>query len=57
VAGVAALIVGKHGQAMSPNQVQAILRKSADDLGPVGRDAYFGWGRVNADKAVAMTPD
>ena len=49
VAGVAALVIGKHGGAMSPSHVQAILRKSADDLGPRGRDDHFGWGRVNAE--------
>jgi subtilisin family serine protease len=53
VAGVAALIIGKHGGSMSPSRVQAILRKSADDLGPIGRDDHFGWGRVNAERAVA----
>jgi subtilisin family serine protease len=53
--GVAALIIGKHGGAMSPGQVQAILRRSADDLGPAGRDAFHGWGRVNAERAIEMT--
>jgi len=57
VTGVAALIIGKHGGSLSPSRVQAILRKSADDLGTPGRDAYFGWGRVNAERAIAMTPD
>jgi subtilisin family serine protease len=56
VAGVAALIIGKHGGSMSPSQVQTILRKSADDLGPRGRDDFFGWGRVNAERAIEMTP-
>ncbi|CAN5719001.1 S8 family serine peptidase [soil metagenome] len=51
VAGVAALIVGKHPD-YSPSQVEAILRSSADDLGKPGRDDYFGLGRVNASKAV-----
>lgn len=57
VTGVAALIVGKSGGAMSPGRVQAILRRSADDLGTHGRDAFYGWGRVNAERAIAMTPD
>jgi subtilisin family serine protease len=52
VAGVAALIVGKHGGTLSPGRVESILRQSADDLGPRGRDDYFGWGRVNAERAV-----
>jgi subtilisin family serine protease len=55
VAGVVALMVEKHGGPMPPGLVQAILRKSADDLGPPGRDDFFGWGRVNAEKAVQLT--
>jgi subtilisin family serine protease len=57
VVGVAALVIGKHGGAMSPRRVQAVLRRSADDLGPRGRDDVFGWGRVNAERAVQMTPE
>jgi subtilisin family serine protease len=56
VVGVAALVIGKHGGGLSPGHVQAILRKSADDLGPRGRDDFFGWGRVNAERAIQMTP-
>lgn len=51
VAGVAALIIGKYGK-MNPNQVRTKLMQSADDLGPNGRDAVYGHGRVNAAKAV-----
>jgi subtilisin family serine protease len=51
VAGVAALIVGKH-PGYTPAQVEADLRQSADDLGKPGRDDFFGHGRVNAAKAV-----
>lgn len=51
VAGVAALIVGKYG-AIKPQEVEKILRKSADDLGPPGPDDYYGQGRVNAYQAV-----
>jgi lantibiotic leader peptide-processing serine protease len=54
---VAALVIGKRGGTTSPGQVQAILRRSADDPGSPGRDAFFGWGRVNAERAVAMTPE
>lgn len=52
-AGVAALIIGKNGGQMAPNQVEAIMRASADDLGTPGRDAYYGHGRVNALRAVS----
>lgn len=51
VAGVAALIIGKHG-ATHPAQVESMLRQSADDLGKPGNDDYYGRGRVNAARAV-----
>jgi hypothetical protein len=50
--GVAALIVGKHGGEMSPNEVEKILKESAEDLGKPGNDDIFGTGRVNASRAV-----
>ena len=52
VAGVAALIIGKHGGEMSPAAVERILRASSDDLGKPGNDSEYGGGRVNASKAV-----
>ena len=52
--GVAALIIGKNGGHMDPTQVEAILRASADDLGKPGRDPYYGYGRINAYKAVTQ---
>ncbi len=51
VAGVAALIIGKNGP-MHPAQVEAQLRRSADDLGKPGNDDFYGRGRVNAARAV-----
>ena len=33
-------------------QLVALLEKNSDDLGSAGFDQYFGWGRVNAYKAV-----
>jgi subtilisin family serine protease len=52
--GVAALIIGKNGGDMDPARVEAALRASADDLGKPGRDPYYGYGRVNAYRAVAQ---
>ncbi|TDN36893.1 peptidase S8 and S53 subtilisin kexin sedolisin [Hymenobacter sp. UV11] len=52
--GVAALIIGKNGGDMDPAKVEAALRASADDLGKPGRDPYYGYGRVNAYRAVAL---
>lgn len=51
VAGVAALIISKH-PGYSPAQVQAAIKQSSEDLGKPGRDDFFGYGRVNAAKAV-----
>lgn len=50
--GVAALIISKNGGSMNPAQVLAKLRESADDLGKPGRDPQYGYGRVNAFRAV-----
>jgi subtilisin family serine protease len=52
VAGVAALIIGRNGGSMHPAQVEAALRKAADDLGPPARDPYYGHGRINALRAI-----
>lgn len=51
-AGVAALIISKNGGKMDPAHVLAKLRATADDLGKPGRDPYYGYGRVNALRAV-----
>jgi lantibiotic leader peptide-processing serine protease len=53
-AGVAALIVGKNGGPMKPEAVEAALRASADDLGKPSRDPIYGFGRVNAARAVGV---
>jgi subtilisin family serine protease len=52
VAGVAALIIEKNGGSMKPAQVEAALRRSADDLGKPGNDDFYGAGFVNALRAV-----
>jgi subtilisin family serine protease len=52
VAGVAALIIQKNGGSMKPAQVEAALRRSADDLGKPGNDDFYGAGFVNALRAV-----
>jgi len=51
VAGVAALIWSANPNLTSYG-VRSVLRKTADDLGPKGFDVYYGYGRVNAWKAV-----
>ena len=51
VAGVAALI-RSNNPTLTPLEVQNILRTSADDLGDAGWDPNYGYGRVNAYRAV-----
>jgi subtilisin family serine protease len=53
VAGVAALIIEANGGRMDPDEVFSILRRTADDLGEPGKDAFYGHGRVNASAAVS----
>jgi hypothetical protein len=43
-----------NGGDMHPDQVEAMLRASADDLGKPGNDDYYGHGRVNAFNAVSL---
>jgi len=51
VSGVAALVMSAN-LGLSNAQVNSIIEQSADDLGTPGYDEYYGWGRVNAYKAV-----
>lgn len=51
-AGVAALIIGKNGGVMDPTEVTKQLLKTADKLDGQGISPYFGYGRVNAYRAV-----
>lgn len=50
--GVAALVLSVNPR-LTASQLTSILTLTADDLGAPGFDAYFGWGRVNASRAVA----
>lgn len=49
VSGVAALLAG---QGLQSQEIVSCILRTADDLGTPGRDAVFGYGRVNAYKAV-----
>ena len=50
-AAVAALILNRN-PGWSPDQVRDKLRSSAQDLGAPGFDPMFGYGRINAKRAV-----
>jgi thermitase len=54
-AGVAALIWSRFPN-MTRDQVRAQLQYSAEDLGQPSFDVYYGFGRVNARKAVERAP-
>lgn len=51
VAGIAGLMLAANPN-LSGAQCYELLRKSGDDLGTAGWDSKYGWGRVNANKAV-----
>jgi parallel beta-helix repeat protein len=55
VVGEAALIWSRFPN-MTRDQVQAQLQYSADDLGEPGFDVCYGFGRINARKAVEEAP-
>jgi parallel beta-helix repeat protein len=55
VSGVAALIWSRFPD-MTRDQVWAQLQRSSDDLGESGFDVYYGYGRVDARKAVEQAP-
>jgi len=53
VAGVASLVLSVN-PGLNVAHVKQIIEDSTDDLGPQGFDENYGWGRVNAFKAVQM---
>lgn len=54
VAGCAALIRSRNS-ALTPDQVEALLKSTAIDLGANGRDDSFGSGWLNCGAAVAAS--
>ncbi len=55
VAGVVALLVGQN-PSRSPATIETILEQTADDLGDPGYDHMYGWGRINAGRALQDSP-
>jgi thermitase len=54
VAGLAALIWSVNPD-LSHTQVESIIKQTADDLGAAGRDNDYGFGRINARRALEAT--
>jgi hypothetical protein len=54
VSGIAALILERKRD-LKPDAIRKILTSSAKDLGPKGRDIYFGAGLADAYQAVTAT--
>ncbi|MBL0388782.1 peptidase S8 [Tumebacillus sp. ITR2] len=51
VAGVAGLLKSINKN-LKPSDIRDILQKTADDLGPEGKDDYYGYGEVNVSRAM-----
>ncbi len=51
VCGLAALCL-TIDPTLTPDEIRALLRDNADDLGNPGFDIYFGYGRINARRTV-----
>ncbi len=51
VAGLAALVLS-YEPGLSNQQIRDHIRSTVDDLGLVGKDDYFGYGRINAFRAL-----
>lgn len=54
-AGVAALALSRNSSLTASN-IEEILRQSCTDLGATGFDTAFGFGLVNAQRALQLTP-
>ena len=54
-AGLCALIWSRN-PLLAPHEVEQILRASCEDLGPLGLDNDYGYGRINSFRALSMTP-
>jgi subtilisin family serine protease len=52
VAGVAALVLAER-PALSNSALVSLLEQNSDQVGGAGYSQYFGWGRINAYRAVS----
>lgn len=53
VSAVAALVAAAFGASATPSFIYDRLKSTADDLGSPGPDPVYGYGRVNASRAVS----
>ena len=53
VAGLAALLVEDYGR--NPGKILGRIAATSDDFGPVGKDAHYGYGRINIGRALDRT--
>ena len=53
VSGIAALLMSENSS-VNCDDVENLLRISADDIAPPGKDPATGWGRVNAHRALQL---
>jgi len=51
VSGVAALLLAQDST-LTPDQVRDALESTAEDLGDLGRDDFYGWGLIDAQAAL-----
>ncbi len=54
VAGLVALLLSKNSS-LTNEELRQILRHGADDIGTVGKDRNFGYGRINAAGSMNLT--
>lgn len=54
IAGAVGALVMSVNPALNSNDIEDILKITATDLGTVGWDQYYGYGKVNAAAAVAL---
>jgi len=54
---IAAGITDTNGNQRINDEVRHRLNETADDLGAPGRDRHYGYGLVDADEAVGVTPN
>jgi hypothetical protein len=54
VAGLAALLWANN-PSLTNEEIRQIIRLGADDLGTVGKDKFFGYGRINAASSMTLS--